>query len=60
VSNTVATTYLVRDDGGHAVCIDCGYASTFPINCNPHRYIDKEPTQNNRFNYFEKWCILLE
>ncbi|MBM4076490.1 MAG: MBL fold metallo-hydrolase, partial [Planctomycetes bacterium] len=40
VSNSVANSYIVCDDEGHAVFIDCGYTSTHPISANPHRYID--------------------
>ena len=40
VTNSAANTYIVRDDDGHAICIDCGYTSNAPIAANPHRYID--------------------
>ncbi|MEW5979372.1 MAG: MBL fold metallo-hydrolase [Acidobacteriota bacterium] len=40
VTNSLANTYLVLDDGGHALAIDCGYTSAAPICMNPHRYID--------------------
>ncbi len=40
VSNTWARTYLAHDDAGHALCIDCGYAATNPIQRNPHRFVD--------------------
>ena len=35
-----AHTYVVKDDQGHAVLIDCGYVSGAPIAANPHRFID--------------------
>ena len=40
VSNTEARTYIINDNEGHALFIDCGYASNAPINANPHRFID--------------------
>ena len=40
VSNSSANTYIVRDDDGHALLIDCGYTSNAPISANPHRFID--------------------
>jgi len=40
VANTQARTYLVCDGEGHALCIDCGYASNAPIAANPHRFVD--------------------
>ena len=40
VSNSGANTYIVRDDGGHGLFIDCGYTSNAPIAANPHRFID--------------------
>ena len=40
VTNSGATTYIVQDDHGHALFIDCGYTATSPINSNPHRFID--------------------
>ncbi|MEE2727597.1 MAG: MBL fold metallo-hydrolase [Candidatus Latescibacterota bacterium] len=40
VVNSTANTYVVKDDEGHAVLIDCGYVSGAPIAANPHRYID--------------------
>lgn len=40
VVNSTANTYIVKDDQGHAVLIDCGYVSGAPIAANPHRYID--------------------
>ena len=40
VSNSVANTYIVKDDSGHAVIHDSGYVSNAPITANPHRYID--------------------
>ena len=40
VVNSTANTYIVKDDAGHAVLIDCGYVSGAPIAANPHRYID--------------------
>jgi len=40
VVNSTANTYIVKDDEGHAVLIDCGYVSGAPIAANPHRYID--------------------
>ena len=41
VVNSIARTYIVRDDSGHAVCIDCGYTSSVPISGNPHRFVDQ-------------------
>ena len=38
--NSMANSYVVKDDAGHAVLIDCGYVSGAPITANPHRYID--------------------
>ena len=38
--NSMANSYVVKDDAGHAVLIDCGYVSGAPIAANPHRYID--------------------
>jgi glyoxylase-like metal-dependent hydrolase (beta-lactamase superfamily II) len=40
VSNSSATTYIVRDDEGRGLFIDCGYTSGAPISANPHRFID--------------------
>ncbi len=40
VSNSGANTYIVRDDEGHGLFIDCGYTSNAPIGANPHRFID--------------------
>ena len=40
VVNSAANTYIVRDDEGHALFIDCGYTSNAPIGANPHRFID--------------------
>ena len=40
VVNSVARTYIVRDESGHALLIDCGYTSNAPISANPHRFID--------------------
>lgn len=40
VSNSAAYTYIVRDDDGHGLFIDCGYVSNAPISANPHRFID--------------------
>ena len=40
VTNAGANTYIVRDDDGHAVFIDCGYTANAPITANPHRFID--------------------
>ncbi len=40
VSNSSANTYIVRDDQGHALFLDCGYTATEPISGNPHRFID--------------------
>ena len=40
VTNSAASTYIVRDNSGHALIIDCGFTSSVPINTNPHRYID--------------------
>ena len=41
VTNSAANTYIVRDDEGHAILIDCGYTSNSPISANPHRFIDQ-------------------
>ena len=41
VSNSSANTYIVRDDAGHGLFIDCGYTSNAPISANPHRFIDQ-------------------
>ncbi len=40
VTNSGANTYIVRDDEGHGLFIDCGYIATAPIAANPHRFID--------------------
>jgi len=40
VSNSGANAYIVRNDEGYAVFIDCGYTATAPIHANPHRFID--------------------
>ena len=40
VVNSIARTYIIRDDAGHALFIDCGYTSNDPISANPHRFID--------------------
>ena len=40
VTNSAANTYVVRDDDGHALLIDCGYTSKAPISANPHRFVD--------------------
>jgi glyoxylase-like metal-dependent hydrolase (beta-lactamase superfamily II) len=40
VTNSAANTYIVRDDDGHGLFIDCGYTSGAPISANPHRFID--------------------
>jgi glyoxylase-like metal-dependent hydrolase (beta-lactamase superfamily II) len=40
VTNSSARTYIVRDDEGHGLFIDCGYTSGAPISANPHRFID--------------------
>lgn len=40
VTNSVANTYIIRDDAGQALFIDCGYTSNAPIHANPHRFID--------------------
>ena len=40
VVNSTANTYIVKDDEGHAILIDCGYVSGAPIAANPHRFID--------------------
>jgi glyoxylase-like metal-dependent hydrolase (beta-lactamase superfamily II) len=40
VTNSVANSYIIRDDEDHAVLIDCGYMATAPISANPHRFID--------------------
>ncbi len=40
VTNSSANTYIIRDDNGHALFIDCGYTSNAPISANPHRFID--------------------
>lgn len=41
VANSSAKTYIVRDDAGHALLIDCGYMSNASISANPHRFIDQ-------------------
>ncbi|MCZ6676985.1 MAG: MBL fold metallo-hydrolase, partial [Candidatus Poribacteria bacterium] len=40
VTNSIANTYIVRDDAGGALFIDCGFTSNAPISANPHRFID--------------------
>ena len=40
VTNSAANTYIVRDDEGHGLFIDCGYVSNARIGANPHRFID--------------------
>ena len=40
VSNSTACSYIIKDDEGHAVFVDCGYMDTAPIQKNPHRFID--------------------
>lgn len=40
VTNSGANTYIVRDDAGHGLFIDCGYVGNARINGNPHRFID--------------------
>jgi len=40
VTNSAANSYIVRDDEGHGLFIDCGYTSNAPIGANPHRFID--------------------
>ena len=40
LTNSGANSYIVRDDDGHGLFIDCGYTSNAPINANPHRFID--------------------
>jgi len=40
VTNSSARTYIVKDDEGHAVVVDCGYMDTYPIQKNPHRFVD--------------------
>ena len=40
VVNAMAKTYVVHDDEGHALLIDCGYVGNASITANPHRYID--------------------
>lgn len=40
VVNSSAKTYVVHDDEGHALLIDCGYVGNANITANPHRYID--------------------
>lgn len=40
VTNSGANSYIVRDDDGHGLFIDCGYTSGAPIAANPHRFID--------------------
>ena len=41
ITNSTAKTYIVRDDDGHGLFIDCGYTSGAPISANPHRFIDQ-------------------
>ena len=40
VTNSSARTYIIKDDAGHALFIDCGYMDTAPIQKNLHRFID--------------------
>ena len=40
VTNSSARTYVIKDDEGHAMFVDCGYMDTAPIQRNPHRFID--------------------
>ena len=40
VINSSARTYIVKDDEGHAVIVDCGYMDTYPITRNIHRFVD--------------------
>ena len=40
VANASASTFIVRDDHGHATLIDCGFVATELIAANPHRFID--------------------
>ena len=40
LTNSGANSYIVRDDTGHGLFIDCGYTSNAPITSNPHRFID--------------------
>ncbi|MEE2752711.1 MAG: MBL fold metallo-hydrolase [Candidatus Latescibacterota bacterium] len=39
--NSAAHTYIVKDDEGHGLLIDCGYVSNARIGANPHRFIDR-------------------
>ena len=39
-TNSGANSYIVRDDEGHGLFIDCGYTSNAPVGANPHRFID--------------------
>jgi glyoxylase-like metal-dependent hydrolase (beta-lactamase superfamily II) len=38
--DSTAHTYIVKDDDGHGLLIDCGYVSNARIGSNPHRFID--------------------
>jgi len=40
IVNAAARTYVVKDDDGHGLFIDCGYTAGSIIHPNPHRYID--------------------
>ncbi len=40
VTNSSANSYIVKDDEGNGLLIDCGYTSGAPINANPHRFVD--------------------
>ncbi len=46
--NSSAHTYIVKDDDGHALLIDCGYVSGAPIAANPHRFIDHLSSRMHR------------
>ena len=41
ISNVQACPYIVTDDDGHGLFIDCGYTSQAPIGGGPHRFVDR-------------------
>jgi len=41
ITNVQACPYIVTDDDGHGLFIDCGYTSQAPIGGGPHRFIDR-------------------
>lgn len=40
IKNATARSYVIQDDDGHAVFIDCGYTAGSIIHPNPHRFVD--------------------